>query len=57
MLLFNLLENDVLRTIHVNRGVPDSVGHLALLVQQIVQNPMLNGTTIRLDGALRMAAK
>ena len=29
----------------------------ALLVQQIVQNPMLNGTTIRLDGALRMAAK
>jgi NAD(P)-dependent dehydrogenase (short-subunit alcohol dehydrogenase family) len=29
----------------------------ALLVQQIVENPMLNGTTIRLDGALRMAAK
>jgi len=29
----------------------------ALLVEQIVRNPMLNGTTIRLDGALRMAAK
>ncbi len=29
----------------------------ALLVEQIVQNPMLNGTTIRLDGALRMAPK
>jgi NAD(P)-dependent dehydrogenase (short-subunit alcohol dehydrogenase family) len=29
----------------------------ALLVEQIVRNPMLNGTTIRLDGALRMAPK
>lgn len=29
----------------------------ALLVEAIVQNPMLNGETIRLDGALRMAAK
>jgi hypothetical protein len=26
----------------------------ALLVRQIVENPMLNGTVIRLDGALRM---
>ena len=25
-----------------------------LLVRQIVENPMLNGTVIRLDGALRM---
>lgn len=29
----------------------------ALLVEQIVRNPMLNGTTIRIDGALRMAPK
>ena len=29
----------------------------AQLVQQIVENPMLNGETIRLDGALRMAPK
>ncbi|HWU67232.1 MAG TPA: SDR family NAD(P)-dependent oxidoreductase [Stenotrophobium sp.] len=29
----------------------------AVLVQQIVENPMLNGETIRLDGALRMAPK
>lgn len=29
----------------------------ALLVQQIVENPMLNGECIRLDGALRMAPK
>lgn len=29
----------------------------AMLVQSIVQNPMLNGTTIRLDGAIRMQPK
>ncbi len=29
----------------------------ALLVEQIVRNPMLNGATIRLDGALRMPPK
>lgn len=29
----------------------------ALLVKQIIENPMLNGCTIRLDGALRMAGK
>jgi len=28
-----------------------------LLVQQIVENPMLNGETIRLDGAIRMAPR
>lgn len=29
----------------------------AQLVQQIIENPMLNGCTIRLDGAMRMGAK
>lgn len=29
----------------------------ALLVKQIIENPMLNGCTIRLDAALRMAGK
>ena len=29
----------------------------AMLAKQIIENPMLNGTTIRLDAALRMAAK
>ncbi|MBI2383142.1 MAG: 3-hydroxyacyl-CoA dehydrogenase [Gammaproteobacteria bacterium] len=29
----------------------------ALLAQQVIENPMLNGETIRLDGALRMAPK
>ena len=33
-------------------GRPDEY---ALLVRQILDNPMLNGETIRLDGALRMA--
>ena len=29
----------------------------AQLAKQIVENPMLNGETIRLDGAIRMAPK
>lgn len=35
-------------------GTPDEY---AMLVQQIVENVMLNGETIRLDGAIRMAPK
>lgn len=34
-------------------GLPAEYAHLA---QQIVENPMLNGETIRLDGALRMGS-
>ena len=40
--------------------VPPRLGRpaeYAQLVQSIVENPMLNGETIRLDGALRMAPK
>ena len=29
----------------------------AALVRHIIENPMLNGEVIRLDGAIRMAAK
>jgi NAD(P)-dependent dehydrogenase (short-subunit alcohol dehydrogenase family) len=29
----------------------------ALLVKAIIENPMLNGETIRLDGAIRMAPR
>src|SRR5215218_251330 len=32
-------------------------GEYAALVRQIVENPMLNGETIRLDGAIRMAPR
>ncbi|SMC89649.1 NAD(P)-dependent dehydrogenase, short-chain alcohol dehydrogenase family [Desulfocicer vacuolatum DSM 3385] len=35
-------------------GYPDE---FAMLVEQIVGNPMFNGETIRLDGCIRMAAK
>lgn len=35
-------------------GKPDEY---AMLVQQIVENPMLNGESIRLDGAIRMQPK
>jgi NAD(P)-dependent dehydrogenase (short-subunit alcohol dehydrogenase family) len=35
-------------------GQPDEY---AMLVEHIVSNPMLNGETIRLDGAIRMAAR
>lgn len=35
-------------------GKPDE---FAMLAQQVIENPMLNGEVIRLDGALRMAAK
>ena len=35
-------------------GDPDEFAGLAV---SIVENPMLNGTTIRLDGALRMAPR
>ncbi|MEZ6146996.1 MAG: hypothetical protein R3B91_16575 [Planctomycetaceae bacterium] len=39
---------------------PHRLGHadeFAALAQQIIENVMLNGATIRLDGALRMGAK
>lgn len=40
---------------HPNRlGIPDEYASLAA---QIIENPMLNGETIRLDGALRMTAR
>jgi hypothetical protein len=35
-------------------GAPDEFAQLAL---HIVSNPLLNGETIRLDGALRMAPR
>jgi NAD(P)-dependent dehydrogenase (short-subunit alcohol dehydrogenase family) len=35
-------------------GSPDEFGQLAL---HIIENPMLNGETIRLDGAIRMAPR
>jgi len=39
---------------------PPRLGHpdeYALFVRQVVENPMLNGETVRLDGAIRMAPR
>ena len=39
---------------------PSRMGHpdeFAMLVQQIVENPILNGEVIRIDSAVRMAPK
>ena len=39
---------------------PSRLGHpdeYAMMVEAIVANPMLNGETIRLDGAIRMAPR
>jgi hypothetical protein len=35
-------------------GAPDEYAALAL---HVIENPMLNGETIRLDGAIRMASR
>ena len=43
--------NQPLTLSHSIRGNPDEYAHL---VEAIITNPMINGETIRLDGALRM---
>lgn len=51
------LPDDVRAAIVANIPFPARLGHAeeyALLVDQIVSNPFLNGTTIRLDGAVRL---
>lgn len=54
------LPDDVRRAITAHIPFPSRMGdpdEFARLVEQIVQNPMLNGTVIRLDGAARMPPK
>jgi len=51
------LPDDVRETITANIPFPSRLGdahEYALLVEQIATNPFLNGTTIRLDGAIRL---
>jgi len=51
------LPPEVTAKIVANIPFPDRLGHPAeygLMVAQIVENPYLNGTTIRLDGATRL---
>ena len=54
------LPEDVQASLASQVPFPSRLGRpeeFAMLVRDIVQNPMLNGETIRLDGALRMAPR
>lgn len=51
------LPEPAIKSLEASVPFPSRLGHpqeFALLVQSIIQNPMLNGETIRLDGSLRM---
>jgi NAD(P)-dependent dehydrogenase (short-subunit alcohol dehydrogenase family) len=54
------LPEDVLKSLASMPPFPKRLGEpkeFAQLVQHIIENPMLNGEVIRLDAAIRMAAK
>jgi 3-hydroxyacyl-CoA dehydrogenase / 3-hydroxy-2-methylbutyryl-CoA dehydrogenase len=54
------LPEEVRKSLGQSVPFPSRLGHpeeFALLALSIIENPMLNGETIRLDGALRMAPK
>lgn len=55
--LFDSLPEKVVQFLAKSIPFPQRLGHppeFAMLVQSIIENPMLNGEVIRLDGALRM---
>jgi len=58
--MFDTLPVEARTALAANTPFPKRLGQageFAALVRQIVETPMLNGTLIRLDGALRMAPK
>ncbi|SER86904.1 3-hydroxyacyl-CoA dehydrogenase [Psychrobacillus sp. OK032] len=58
--LFDTLSKEARRSLEETIPFPSRLGYpseYAKLVQSIVENPMLNGETIRLDGAIRMQPK
>ena len=58
--MLQALPEDVQRSLGESVPFPSRLGRpseYADLVETIIRNPMLNGETIRLDGALRMAPK
>ena len=58
--LLALLPQDYIKALNESVPFPKRIGNpdeFALLVEQIILNPYLNGEVIRLDGALRMAPK
>lgn len=55
--MFESLPEEARKSLGAMTPFPSRLGYpeeFALLVKSIVENPMLNGTTIRLDGAIRM---
>lgn len=58
--MFDLLPQNARELLATTTPYPKRLGQpdeFSALVQHIVENPMLNGSTIRLDGALRMGQK
>jgi NAD(P)-dependent dehydrogenase (short-subunit alcohol dehydrogenase family) len=58
--LLGVMPDEVRESLATQTPFPSRLGHpeeFARLVSDIIENPMLNGETIRLDGAMRMAAK
>ena len=58
--LLALLPQDYIKVLNESVPFPKRMGNpeeFALLLEQIIRNPYLNGEVIRLDGALRMAPK
>jgi NAD(P)-dependent dehydrogenase (short-subunit alcohol dehydrogenase family) len=58
--MFQLLPEEAIASLGAQVPHPSRLGHpaeYAALVAHIVANPMLNGETIRLDGAIRMAPR
>lgn len=58
--MFDSIPEEVRKSLGAMIPFPSRLGYpeeYALLVRSILENPMLNGTTIRLDGAIRMQPK
>jgi NAD(P)-dependent dehydrogenase (short-subunit alcohol dehydrogenase family) len=58
--LFNSLSDEVVASLGASVPHPNRLGkpeEYAQLVAHVVANPMLNGETIRLDGAIRLAPR
>ncbi|GAD82336.1 3-hydroxyacyl-CoA dehydrogenase [Nocardia asteroides] len=58
--LFETLPEEAIDSLGAQVPHPSRLGHpteFAALARHIVENPMLNGETIRLDGAIRMAPR
>ena len=58
--LFETLPEEALQSLGAQVPHPSRLGQpteFAALARHIVENPMLNGETIRLDGAIRMAPR